>query len=128
MWCNSLLDTTGELGGAEYGRWSFEFKSRIRYEQSPYKNGITVGDFNWIFNGWGIVLVLQSRFSYSNAKKISQQGFLTKDLDSISSNNNVINASIWCNFYKTSLESVSQSWNSFFLTDGSENPPIFRRL
>ena len=74
---NSLLDNTGELRiGAEYRIKALSLRGGYRYEQSPYKNGITVGDLNGYSTGLGYNFgSTKIDLAYSYAKRTSQQGF-----------------------------------------------------
>ncbi|MFV8442505.1 OmpP1/FadL family transporter [Flavobacterium sp. LB2P44] len=77
---NSLLDTTGELRiGAEYKIEALSLRAGYRYEQSPYKNGITVGDLTGYSAGLGYSFgSTKVDLAYSYAKRISQQGFFNQ--------------------------------------------------
>ena len=93
---NTLLDTSGELRiGAEYRIKAVSFRGGYRYEQSPYKNGVTVGDLTGYSTGLGYNFgSTKLDLAYSYAKRNSQQGFFGQGftdgakIDAI--NNNII--------------------------------------
>ena len=74
---NSMLDTTGELRiGAEYRIKAVSLRGGYRYEQSPYKNGVTIGDLTGYSAGLGYNFgSTKLDLAYSYAKRNSQQGF-----------------------------------------------------
>ena len=74
---NTLLDTAGELRiGAEYRINSVSLRGGYRYEQSPYKNGVTIGDLTGYSGGLGYNFgSTKVDLAYSYAKRNSQQGF-----------------------------------------------------
>ncbi|MFE3867915.1 OmpP1/FadL family transporter [Flavobacterium sp. LS2P90] len=74
---NSILDTTGELRiGAEYKIESLSLRAGYRYEQSPYKNKVTIGDLTGYSAGLGYSFgSTKVDLAYSYAKRNSQQGF-----------------------------------------------------
>ena len=74
---NSMLDTTGELRiGAEYKIEALSLRAGYRYEQSPYKNGVTIGDLTGYSAGLGYNFgSTKLDLAYSYAKRNSQQGF-----------------------------------------------------
>lgn len=74
---NSLLDTVGELRvGAEYRINALSLRGGYRYEQSPYKNGVTIGDLTGYSAGLGYNFgSTKLDLAYSYAKRNSQQGF-----------------------------------------------------
>ncbi|MEC5164699.1 hypothetical protein RCH18_000418 [Flavobacterium sp. PL11] len=91
---NSLLDNTGELRiGAEYRIKAVSFRGGYRYEQSPYKNGITIGDLTGYSAGLGYNFgSTKLDLAYSYAKRNTEQGFFGKGftdgakIDAISNN------------------------------------------
>ena len=74
---NSLLDNSGELRiGAEYRINALSLRGGYRYEQSPYKNGVTVGDLTGYSAGLGYSFGgTKIDLAYSYAKRNSEQGF-----------------------------------------------------
>ena len=74
---NSLLDNSGELRiGAEYRINALSLRGGYRYEQSPYKNGVTVGDLTGYSAGLGYSFgATKIDLAYSYAKRNSEQGF-----------------------------------------------------
>ena len=96
---NNLLDNTGELRvGGEYRIEALSLRAGYRYEQSPYKNGITVGDLNGYSTGLGYNFgSTKVDLSYSYAKRTSQQGFFGQgftDGAKIDAINNTISLSV----------------------------------
>lgn len=77
---DALLDTTGELRiGAEYKIDALSLRAGYRYEQSPYKNEITIGDLNAYSAGLGYSFgSTKVDLAYSYAKRNSQQGFFSQ--------------------------------------------------
>ena len=77
---NSILDTTGELRiGAEYKIEALSLRAGYRYEQSPYKNSLTIGDLTGYSAGIGYSFgSTKVDLAYSYAKRNSQQGFFNK--------------------------------------------------
>lgn len=92
---NSILDTTGELKiGAEYRIEALSLRAGYRYEQSPYKNSVTIGDLTGYSAGLGYSFgSTKVDLAYSYAKRNSQQSFFNQgftdgaSIDAI--NNNV---------------------------------------
>jgi hypothetical protein len=79
---NTILDNTGELRiGGEYKIEKLSLRAGYRYEQSPYKNGTTVGDLNSYSGGLGYNFgSTKLDLSYAYAKRDSQQGFFSQGL------------------------------------------------
>lgn len=77
---NSILDTTGELRiGAEYKIEALSLRAGYRYEQSPYKNAVTIGDLTGYSAGFGYSFgSTKLDLAYSYAKRNSQQGFFNQ--------------------------------------------------
>lgn len=77
---NSMLDTTGELRiGAEYKIEALSLRAGYRYEQSPYKNAVTIGDLTGYSAGLGYSFgSTKVDLAYSYAKRNSQQGFFNQ--------------------------------------------------
>ncbi|MNE47604.1 Outer membrane protein transport protein (OMPP1/FadL/TodX) [compost metagenome] len=68
-------------------------RAGYRYEQSPYKNGNTIGDLNSYSGGLGYNFgSIKADLSYSYAKRDSNQGFFnqgfTDGADITTKNNN----------------------------------------
>ena len=92
---DSMLDTTGELRiGAEYKIEALSLRAGYRYEQSPYKNAVTIGDLTGYSAGLGYSFgSTKVDLAYSYAKRNFQQGFFNQgftdgaNIDAI--NNNV---------------------------------------
>lgn len=78
----SLLDVTSEVRiGAEtrYKNWSF--RGGYRFEQSPYKDGKTIGDLNSVSGGFGYNFgPVKADIAYAYAKRDSQQQFFSQGL------------------------------------------------
>lgn len=96
---NSILDTTGELRiGAEYKIEALSLRAGYRYEQSPYKNGVTIGDLTGYSAGLGYSFgSTKVDLAYSYAKRNSQQGFFNQgftDGASIDAINNTVSLSL----------------------------------
>ncbi|MFC6097904.1 OmpP1/FadL family transporter [Flavobacterium qiangtangense] len=79
---NSLLDVTSEIRvGAEARAKQWSFRGGYRFEQSPYKNGNTIGDLHGISGGLGYNFGrtrLDAAYSYS--KRDTQQAFFSQGL------------------------------------------------
>ena len=74
---NTVLDTAGELRiGAEYRIDAVSLRGGYRYEKSPYKNGLTIGDLTGYSAGLGYNFgSTKVDLAYSYAKRNSEQGF-----------------------------------------------------
>ena len=91
----SLLDVSSEIRvGAEARAKQWSFRGGYRFEQSPYKNGNTIGDLQGISGGLGYNFGgarIDAAYSYS--KRDTQQAFFNQglvDMTNIQSvNNNV---------------------------------------
>lgn len=79
---SSTLDNTAELRiGAEYKIDKLSLRGGYRYEQSPYKNGTTIGDLTGYSGGLGYNFgATKADLAYSYAKRDSQQGFFSQGL------------------------------------------------
>ena len=77
---SNTLATSGELRlGGEYKIKEWSLRGGYRFEESPYKNGTTVGDLNSFSGGLGYNFgMFKLDFSYSNAQRNSQQGFFNQ--------------------------------------------------
>lgn len=79
---NALLDATSEIRvGAEARAKQWSFRGGYRFEQSPYKNGNTVGDLHGISGGLGYNFGrtrLDAAYSYS--QRDTQQTFFSQGL------------------------------------------------
>ena len=96
---NSMLDTTGELRiGAEYKIEALSLRAGYRYEQSPYKNAVTIGDLTGYSAGLGYSFgSTKVDLAYSYAKRNFQQGFFNQgftDGASIDAINNNVSLSL----------------------------------
>ena len=96
---NTLLGTTGELRiGAEYRINALSLRGGYRYEQSPYKNGVTIGDLTGYSTGLGYNFgSTKVDLAYSYAKRNAQQGFFGQgfsDGANIASINNNVSLSL----------------------------------
>ncbi|MDD2821076.1 MAG: outer membrane protein transport protein [Flavobacterium sp.] len=96
---NALLDTTGELRiGAEYKIQAWSLRAGYRYEQSPYKNAVTVGDLTGYSGGLGYNFgATKVDLAYSYAERDSQQRFFSQGLtDSVNLNtkNNTVSLTV----------------------------------
>lgn len=93
------LDLAGELRiGAEYRIKQFSLRGGFRNEQSPYKNGKTIGDLTGFSGGLGYNFGhTKLDLAYSYAERDSQQGFFDygfKDGATIKSVNNTVSLSL----------------------------------
>lgn len=77
---NNLLDVSNEIRiGGEYKIEALSLRAGYRYEQSPYKNGNTIGDLNGYSGGLGYSFgSIKADLSYSYAKRDSNQGFFSQ--------------------------------------------------
>lgn len=96
---DSMLDATGELRiGAEYKIEALSLRAGYRYEQSPYKNALTIGDLTGYSAGLGYSFgSTKVDLAYSYAKRNFQQGFFNQgftDGASIDAINNNVSLSL----------------------------------
>ncbi|WP_125723267.1 OmpP1/FadL family transporter [Flavobacterium ustbae] len=77
---NNALTSTGELRiGGEYKIKQLSLRGGYRYEGSPYKNGITVGELNSYSAGLGYSFgATKLDLAYSYLERKSNQGFFPK--------------------------------------------------
>jgi len=77
---SSTLTSTGELRiGGEYKIKQLSLRAGYRYEGSPYKNGITIGDLNSYSGGLGYNFgSTKLDLAYSYLERKSNQGFFTR--------------------------------------------------
>jgi len=77
---SNTLTSTGELRiGAEYKIKQLSLRGGYRYEGSPYKNGITVGELNSYSAGLGYNFgSTKLDLAYSYLERESNQGFFTR--------------------------------------------------
>lgn len=77
---NTILASSGELRiGAEYKIKALSLRGGYRFEESPYKNGTTVGDLNSFSGGFGYNFgSFKLDLAYSNNQRNSQQGFFNQ--------------------------------------------------
>lgn len=81
---SATLKSTSEIRlGAEYKIKNFSLRGGYRYEESPYKNGTTLGDLNSFSTGIGYDFgPMKVDFAYSNTQRTSNQGFFNQGLTS----------------------------------------------
>lgn len=91
---SSVLKSTSEVRvGAEYRISNFSLRGGYRYEQSPYKNGTTLGDLNSFSTGIGYDFgPMKVDFAYSNTQRTSNQGFFNQGLTSPASVKNKVDS------------------------------------
>ena len=79
---SNILDSTGELRiGGEYKIEKLSLRAGYRYEQSPYKNGTTIGDLTGYSGGLGYNFgSTKIDLAYAYAKRDSQQVFFSQGL------------------------------------------------
>lgn len=79
---SNTLDNSGELRiGGEYKINKLSLRAGYRYEQSPYKNGITIGDLTGYSAGLGYNFgSTKVDLAYAYAERDSQQGFFSQGL------------------------------------------------
>jgi Outer membrane protein transport protein (OMPP1/FadL/TodX) len=77
---STILTTSGELRvGAEYKIKEWSLRGGYRFEESPYKDGTTIGDLNSFSGGLGYNFgPFKLDFSYTNAQRKSQQPFFNQ--------------------------------------------------
>ncbi|QBN18349.1 OmpP1/FadL family transporter [Flavobacterium nackdongense] len=77
---SNILKTSGELRvGAEYKIKEWSLRGGYRFEESPYKDGTTIGDLNSFSGGLGYNFgAFKLDFSYTNAQRKSQQPFFNQ--------------------------------------------------
>lgn len=77
---SNTLKSSGELRlGAEYKIKEWSLRGGYRFEESPYKNGTTIGDLNSISAGLGYNFgMFKLDFAYTNAQRNSQQPFFSQ--------------------------------------------------
>lgn len=77
---NKTLTSSGELRlGAEYKIKEWSLRGGYRFEESPYKNGATIGDLNSFSGGLGYNFgSFKLDLSYTNAQRNSQQPFFSQ--------------------------------------------------
>ena len=81
---SSVLKSTSEIRvGAEYRIQKFSLRGGYRFEESPYKNGTTLGDLNSFSTGVGYDFgPMKVDFAYANTQRTSNQGFFNQGLTS----------------------------------------------
>ena len=79
---SNMLDTAGELRiGGEYRIKNWSLRGGFRYDESPYKNGNTIGDLTGFSGGFGYQFPrTRLDLSYSHAQRNSQQGLFSQGL------------------------------------------------
>lgn len=77
---NNTLTSSGELRlGAEYKINAWSLRGGYRFEESPYKNGRTIGDLNSFSGGLGYNFgMFKLDLSYTNSQRDSQQPFFNQ--------------------------------------------------
>jgi hypothetical protein len=95
----SLLDATSEVRiGAEARAKQWSFRGGYRFEQSPYKNGATVGDLHGFSGGLGYNFGgTRLDLAYAYSKRDLQQSFLSQglvDTANIESINNTVSLTL----------------------------------
>lgn len=90
---SNTLDNSGELRiGGEYKINKLSLRAGYRYEQSPYKNGITVGDLTGYSAGLGYNFgSTKVDLAYAYAERDSQQGFFSQGLTDAAKINSINN-------------------------------------
>ncbi|POY39611.1 transporter [Flavobacterium alvei] len=76
----NTLKSSGELRlGAEYKINQWSLRGGYRFEESPYKNGATIGDLNSFSGGLGYDFgMFKLDLSYTNAQRNTQQPFFNQ--------------------------------------------------
>lgn len=77
---NNILASSGEFRiGAEYKIKALSLRGGYRFEESPYKNGTTIGDLTSFSGGFGYNFSsFKLDLAYSNTQRDSQQAFFTQ--------------------------------------------------
>lgn len=77
---NNILASSGELRiGAEYKIKAWSLRGGYRFEESPYKDGTTIGDLNSFSGGLGYNFgVFKLDFAYAYGERSSYQGFFNQ--------------------------------------------------
>jgi long-subunit fatty acid transport protein len=86
---SNTLASTGELRiGAEYKIKALSIRAGYRFEESPYKNSQTIGDFNSYSGGLGYNFgVCKLDVAYAYGERTSQQGFFNQGLTDVAKTN-----------------------------------------
>ncbi len=93
---SNTLASTGELRiGAEYKIKALSIRGGYRFEESPYKNSLTIGDFNSYSAGLGYNFgACRLDFAYVYGERTSQQSFFnqgfTDGAKTTTKNNNAV--------------------------------------
>lgn len=98
---SNTLNSTSELRiGAEYKIKQLSLRGGYRYEQSPYKNKITIGDLTGYSGGLGYNFgSTKLDLAYSYAQRDSQQGFFSQGFtDGAKIKSNYNNATVTLSF------------------------------
>ena len=90
---SNTLDNSAELRiGGEYKINKLSLRAGYRYEQSPYKNGITIGDLTGYSAGLGYNFgSTKVDLGYSYAERDSQQGLFSQGLTAAPKMNSINN-------------------------------------
>ncbi len=96
---SNILAVSNELRiGAEYKIKALSLRGGYRFEESPYKNGTTIGDLNSFSGGFGYNFgTFKLDLSYVYGERTSQQGFFTQgftDSAQINTINNNVSATV----------------------------------
>jgi hypothetical protein len=77
---STTLKYSGELRiGAEYKIKEWSLRGGYRFEESPYKDNVTIGDLNSVSGGLGYNFgAFKLDFAYTNAKRNTQQPFFSQ--------------------------------------------------
>ena len=91
---SSLLTNTSEIRvGGEYRIQNFSLRGGYRFEESPYKNGSTLGDLNSFSTGIGYDFgMMKVDFAYANTRRTSNQGFFSQGLTSPATVKNTVDS------------------------------------
>ena len=93
---NNILASTGELRiGAEYKIKALSLRGGYRFEQSPYRNGTTIGDLNSFSGGFGYNFgAFKLDLSYTYGDRTTQQRFFAQGLFTDAAQINTINNNV----------------------------------
>ena len=89
---NTLSFTNEVRVGGEYKIKALSLRGGYRFEQSPYKNGKTIGDLNAISGGLGYNFgAFKMDFAYTHAERSSEQPFFSQGFTDAAYSNTVNN-------------------------------------
>jgi long-subunit fatty acid transport protein len=90
---NTLNNANEFRLGAEYKIKELSLRGGYRFEESPYKNGKTLGDLTGFSGGLGYNFgYFKLDFAYSYSQRKSQEGFFTTGLTSPAFINTITNS------------------------------------